>query len=237
VQAASFVSLIAGDDIVLPGTSDVRSLNSFVYMKVDVVSVDAVGGTLILLGALQGDNSLQYPLVAEGDTQDDLFSIQALPQSAIAILARAGTLDNTFIVLTDAAEDVRVFATIVDLAGQSPGGANPIEFTYVDNEQLDLVTLGGDDKVFVQMPEPTHGILANIVRTSTGAGDDSLKINGSTLGDVIRVNSYTTDPNYRFQVRGDTGETECLQVFGFTGNDMIDNSAPIASLPCSRSTT
>jgi hypothetical protein len=145
-------------------------------------------------------------------------------------LGRAGTLDNTFIVLTDNPEDIRVFATIVDLAGQSPGGVNPIEITYVDNEQLDLVTQGGDDKVFVQMPEPTHGILANIVRMTTGAGDDSLKINGSTLDDSIRVASYTNDPNYRFQVRGDTGETECLQVFGFTGNDIIENSAPIASL-------
>ncbi|MEX2142136.1 MAG: hypothetical protein WD894_22910, partial [Pirellulales bacterium] len=175
-------------------------------------------------------NALQYPVVAEGDLQDDTFSIQKLPQSAIAILARAGTLDNTFIVLTDAAEDVRVFATIVDLAGQSPGGANPIEITYVDNEQLDLVTLGGDDKIFVQMPEPAHGVLANIIRMTTGAGEDSLKINGSTLSDVIRVNSYTNDGRYRFQVRGDTGETECLQVFGFLGNDLIENSAPIAAL-------
>ena len=108
---------------------------------------------------------------------------------------------------------------------------NPgIEITYVDNEQLDLVTLGGDDRVFVQMPEPIQGILANIIRTSTGDGDDSLKINGSTQNDVIRVNSYTTDANYRFQVRGDTGETECLQVFGFIGNDVIENSAPISSL-------
>jgi hypothetical protein len=230
IRAEQIVSLIAGDDITLEGTSDVRSDNLFVYMKVDVINVDAVGGTVIMLGILQGNDAIQYPLVAEGDTGDDLFSIQKLPQSAIAILARAGTLDNTFIVLTDAAEDVRVFATIVDLAGQSPGGVNPIEITYVDNEQLDLVTRGGDDKVFVQMPEPTHGILANIVRMTTGAGEDSLKINGSTLNDVIRVNSYTPDPNYRFQVRGDTGETECLQVFGFTGNDIIENAAPIAAL-------
>ncbi|MEX2142135.1 MAG: hypothetical protein WD894_22905 [Pirellulales bacterium] len=225
VQAQSFVSLVAGDDMTLLSSSDVRSVNSFVYMKLDAASVDTAGGTLVLLGSLRGNNSLQYPLVAEGGIQDDLFSIQRLPQSPIAILARAGALDNTFIVFTDAAEDIRVFATIVDLVGQ-PG----IEITYVDNEQLDLVTQGGDDKVFVQMPEPIHGILANIIRTSTGAGDDSLKVNGSTLNDVIRVSSYTTDPDYRFQVRGDTGETECLQVFGFMGNDIIENAAPIAAL-------
>jgi hypothetical protein len=239
VQAQSFVSLIAGDDVVLTGASNVRAVNQFVYMKVDAASVDTAGGRLILLGRLEGNNALQYPLVAEGDTGDDLFSIQNFQntvtpanvlKSPIAILARGGSLDNTFIVFTDAPEDIRAFATIVDIAGQSFGGINPIEITYVDNEQLDLVTLGGDDKVFVQMPEPIHGILANIIRTSTGAGDDSLKINGSTLSDVIRVNSYTNDPNFRFQVRGDTGETECLQVFGFNGNDIIENSAPISSL-------
>ena len=230
IRAEQIVSLIAGDDVTLEATSDVRSDNVFVYIKVDAPGANELGGTAILLGALQGNNTLQYPVVIEGGAGNDTFSIQKLPQSPIAVLGRAGTLDNTFIVLTDAAEDVRVFATIVDLAGQSPGGVNPIEITYVDNEQLDLVTQGGDDKIFVQMPEPTHGILANIVRMTTGAGDDSLKINGSTLDDSIRVASYTNDANFRFQVRGDTGETECLQVFGFTGNDIIQNAAPIAAL-------
>jgi hypothetical protein len=199
-------------------------------MKTDAASVDPAGGTLILLGALEGDNSLQYPLVSEGDAGDDLFSIQKMPQSPIAILGRGGALDNTFAVFSDAAEKFDVFATIVDMPDQSPGGVNPIEITYVDNEQLDLVTMGGNDDVFVQMPEPAHGILANIVRTSTGAGDDSLKLNGSTQGDIMRVNSYTPDPNYRFQVRGDTGETERLQLFGFLGNDILENSAPVSSL-------
>jgi hypothetical protein len=225
VEADSFVSLVAGDNITLQGTSNVKSINSFVYLKTGAVVADTAGGTLILFGVLQGNAALQYPVVAEGDAGNDLFSIQKMPVSPMAILARAGALDNTFIVFTNASEQINVFATIVDLVG-NPG----IEITYVDNEQLDLVTLGGDDRVFVQMPEPTHGILANIIRTSTGAGDDSLKINGSTLADVIRVASYTADTNYRFQVRGDTGETECLQVFGFLGNDIIENSAPIASL-------
>jgi hypothetical protein len=225
IEANSSISLIAGDDVTLQATSNVKSNNSFVYLKTDAATVDAAGGTLILRGTLQGNAGLQYAVVAEGDTGNDLFSILKLPLSPMAILARGGTLDNTFIVFTDAAEQINAFATVVDVVGQ-PG----VEITYVDNEQLDLVTLGGDDKVFVQMPEPIHGILANIIRTSTGAGDDSLKINGSTLADSIRVASYTADANYRFQVRGDTGETECLQVFGFTGNDIIENSAPIASL-------
>jgi hypothetical protein len=225
VTARSFVTLVAGDNITLGANSDVRSTDAFVYMKTDALDLDAAGGTTLLLGLLRGNNALQYPLVVEGGVDNDLFSIQRLPQSPIAILARGGLLDNTFVVFTEAADDIRVFATIVDLVGRQG-----IEITYVDNEQLDLLTLGGDDKIFVRMPEPIHGILAGIIRMTTGAGDDSLVINGSLLNDVIRVASYTSDKSYRFQVRGDTGETECLQVFGFLGNDIIENSAPIAAL-------
>jgi hypothetical protein len=217
------ISMQAGDDMILGVGSDVESLNSFIYMNIDSASADAAGGTAILAGDIEADSAFQYPIFVQGGAGDDLFSLQKLPLSPIALAAEGGALDNAFILTTDAAEQVNVFATIVDIVGR------PL-ITYVNNEQLDLVTLGGDDRVFVQMPEPTHGALANIVRTSTGAGDDSLKINGSTLADTIRINDYTTDGNYRFQVRGDTGETECLQVFGFTGNDIIENSAHIASL-------
>jgi hypothetical protein len=183
-----------------------------------------------MFGAAQGNAALQYPIVAEGGSGNDLFSIQNLPSSPIAILARGGALDNTFITFSNAADKINAFATLVDVV-ESGGVAKPgIEVTYVDNEQLFFNTAGGDDKVFIQMPEPIQGVLANNIRMSTGAGDDSLKINGSTQNDVIRVADFTSDANYRFQVDGTTGETECLQVFGFTGNDIIENSASIASL-------
>jgi hypothetical protein len=219
VESDDSMSLTAGDDVTLGTASNVKSINNIVFVNVDFGSVDAAGGTAIFAGAISGNNAQQYPIFVQGNAQDDLFSIQKMPLSAIAIVAGGGTLDNTFILLTDAAERVNVFATIVDVVGQ------PL-ITYVGNEQLDIVTQGGDDKVFVQMPEPLHGILADIVRVNTGAGDDSLKINGTTLADVIRVAQYTTNPIYRFQVL----DTECLQVFGFNNSDIIENSAPISAL-------
>jgi hypothetical protein len=225
VEADNAVSLVAGDNSTLQGASNIKSNNSFVYLKVGGVTADAIGGQLVTYAAVQGSAALQYPIVAEGGNGNDLFSLQKIPISPIAILGRGGSLDNTFVVFSNAAEQINAFATVVDIAGQAG-----TEITYVDNEQLDLNTLDGNDNVFVQMPEPTHGVLANIIRTSTGAGDDSLKVNGSTQNDVMRAASYTGDANYRFQVRGDTGETEVLQMFGFTGNDTLENQAPIGAL-------
>jgi hypothetical protein len=219
IRADNAVSLIAGDDVTLDGTSNVRALNLFVYIKLDAGDADAAGGTVIFLGAIQGSNSLQYPIVAQGGSGNDLFSIQKFTNSPIAILAESGTLDNTFILMTDAAEQVSAFATIVQIAGQHL-------ITYVGNEQLDIVGLGGDDKYFVQMPELVHGILANIVRLNGGEGEDEVRINGSTLPDVIRAGQYTTDANYRFQLL----DAECLRVFGRGADDILENSAIVSSL-------
>ena len=230
VKADNAVSLVAGDNSTLQATSNIKSINSFVYLKVGGTSGDGAGGQLLTYAAVQGNAALQYPIVAEGGTGNDLFSIQNLPLSPIAILARGGNLDNTFITFSQSSDKINAFATLVDVA-ESGGAAKPgVEVTYVDNEQLFFNTAGGDDNVFVQMPEPVQGVLANIIRMSTGAGDDSLKINGSTQSEAIRVADFTADGNYRFQVNGVTGETEALQVFGFTGNDIIENAASIAAL-------
>jgi hypothetical protein len=220
------MSLNAGDDFIFGAGSDVESLNSFIFMKLDSGNADTFGATAIFLGDIKG-NAGQTSIYVQGDSNDDTVSIQKLTLSPIAVAAEGGTLDNLFVdvgVGNVASERIDVFASLIDIDGQQP-------ISYSNNEQLDLVTRGGDDKIIVQMPEPFHGTpLANVVRMTTGAGDDLLKIIGTTQNDTIRVNSYTGDANYRFQVRGDTGETECLQVFGFDGDDIIENAAPIASL-------
>ena len=224
VLANSFVSLIAGDDITLGGASNVRSVNSFVYMKVDAVNVDAAGGTLILLAPYKATppcNTRWWPKATRATTPSASRSCRSPRSRSWPEPAHLTTPSWSSPMLPSRS----MSSPQSSIWWATPASRSPMSITSSSIWSLWAATTGCS----CRCPSLSKAFWP-ISSAPALAGDDSLKINGSTQNDVIRVSSYTGDANYRFQVRGDTGETECLQVFGFIGNDVIENSAPISSL-------
>jgi hypothetical protein len=119
------MSLIAGDDVILGVASSV-SRQQLRLTSRSMPRRDTIGGTAILVGGA-GNNALQYDR-RPGRYAGRPVQHSEMPLSPIAILAKGHAGQHVYS-LTDAAERVNVFATIVDVVGQ------PL-ITYIGNEQL-----------------------------------------------------------------------------------------------------
>jgi Ca2+-binding RTX toxin-like protein len=104
------------------------------------------------------------------------------------------------------------------------GATNDVDIHYVFDGKLELTLVGSNvrsDNFRVQLPSRT-GLT---MRFDGGGGTkDCVRIDGTNGNDRVRVGSFTSTRPFRLQ------KVECLQMFGYKGDDILDNHAPVSSL-------
>ncbi|MCC7083572.1 MAG: hypothetical protein IT427_01035 [Pirellulales bacterium] len=233
---------------VLADVIDVQGTASSVNL---IVRGNGSGDTITLTA--NGDAS---NVLLDGRAGDDIVNVRSVAVSSVVNVA-GGTEDDTVNVASDAPSNLgtldgivgalRVDADsgndklVVSDSGQVglhnssvevlnnrirgfAGASNNSDIHYDFDGNLELTLIGSNsrsDKFRVRLPSKP-GLT---MRFDGGGGTkDCVRIEGTSGGDMVRVGSFASTRDFRLQ------QVECLQMFGYGGNDTLDNRAPVSSL-------
>ncbi|HEY2880954.1 MAG TPA: hypothetical protein VGJ15_00940, partial [Pirellulales bacterium] len=246
------------DAITVTGTNASTNVTVNGNAGSDTITLVGNGATSsVILDGGAGDDTLNVQAVAagsivevDGGSENDTINVSSnAPANTGTLDAIVGNLcidtgtsaagGTDRIILSDqnqtalANSGVLVQNNIVD---KFAGPTNNVKIHYEYDTLLELTLIGSqtlNDKFDVQLSsykEPSALTLRFDGLGQPAGGMDSVRIDGTTGNDTVRVGTFgNPDPlGQKYLVR--VQNIECLQMFGGTGNDMLQNDTNVSSL-------